>query len=136
MLEEIDPRVVGSIINEGEEVLSSTEGTSIYLPTEVTVNEIQWFCCSVTSTSRENRLFVLAFYAGLTKIDLLGVVEIEALYEVVSGQSLQALRVEVPVTLVPQNFLRFLCNTGTLVNFAVKIVETSYSSCLGNQPPI
>ena len=70
-------------------------------------------------------------HAYLTNIEILGVVENEAL---VSDELLQTLGVEVSVTLVPRNFLRSLL--GTLVNLAIKIVETSYSSCLGSQAPI
>ena len=88
MLQEVDPHVVCSIIDEGEEVFGSTQGTSIHLPADVTVNEIQWFCYSVTSTGQESGLLVLAFCAGLTKFDILGVIEIKALYQVVSGQLL------------------------------------------------
>jgi hypothetical protein len=69
------------------------------------MNKIQWFCCSVSLTGLKNRLCLLASDARFTKLDILGVVEIESIYQVVSGKLLQALHVEMSVTLVSQNFL-------------------------------
>ena len=105
MLEDVDPSVVCLIVDKGEEIFSPTQGSSIHLPTDITMNKIQWFCCSVSFTGWKNGLCLLASDACFTKLDILGVVEMEYIYEVVSGKLLQALHVEMSVTLVPQYFL-------------------------------
>ena len=40
-LENVDPSVVSAIVDESEEVLSSTQGTCIHLPADIAVYEIQ-----------------------------------------------------------------------------------------------
>lgn len=80
-LENVDPSVVSAIVDESEEVLSSTQGTCIHLPADIAVYEIQWFCSSGAATGWEDRLLVFAFDACLTEVEILGVVEVETLDE-------------------------------------------------------
>lgn len=70
---------MSAVINEGEKILSPTQGSSIHLSTQVTVDKIQWLRGSTAPTGRECTLLVFSLDARLTEIDILGVVEVEAL---------------------------------------------------------
>ena len=64
------------------------------------------------------------------------VVEIEPLHQVNSGKLLQTLHIEMSITLVPQNFLWCLYNTGVLVDFAVEYILVTFTPNLVPGPTI
>ena len=100
------------------------------------MDKIQWLCGSTAPTGRECTLFVFSLDTRLTEIDILGVVEVEALNHLVSGELLQTSFVDMSELLMPQGVRVLACDAGVLADLTIEIIEASYSSGLGNQPPI
>ena len=80
---------MSAVVDEGEKILSPTQGTCIDLSTQVTVDKIQWLFGSTAPTGRKCALLVFSLDARLTDLNILGVVEVKALHHVVSGELLQ-----------------------------------------------